>query len=414
MTSIQEGSSSQGEVRDQDAMQTAQLFKTVIEIEPGAAPRIVRRLAETRNLPLLKTLLESEVVGADYRRAPQLACALMPLLGPGDQEEQRIDLMTKGLKVLDLDTPAKLGAALVRVEQANDVRDLIQTLGADPLAIVPMDPLAIVRHEKRSCRPQYTALGRALLSCEHQKVIAMLPILIEQERDPVVYWKESGSTLLFDVICGDELRTSTNLSMRNACVAILAEMREMALPEKWECRAGEALLDHISRTNTINCESDSPTLSMIAIARFKNPDCWMRIMRAGPIESGIPTSLLGKEKEGRALRVIENMKRDGASPDALVARLTVGMSLVTMPWLHAAVAKDRAEIVDALLDAGSSPDVATHMRQDTGLVKPVAVQRDAMAVAQPGSASEKLVLAWNAKRSIDSVLANAAAARKET
>lgn len=382
----------------------SEFFSAMMTITPEQSPDILRNLAQNENLPLLQAILASGVIKADSQYRAPLAAAIAPLLIPGEIDPVREAFASDWLKALDLDTPTKLGVVLPEVERTWELRDLIRVFGADPLAVVPYS---------NGDRPNdWTALGQALFAGETAKVQEMLLALIEQGRGPIAGYTEKEPISLFEVMLeqgsGSTLFAS---NVRSTSATVMEQISREAVPEEWERMAGRALLNSRDNRNSLDNQTENVMVQMLGIARFDDPNLWLRIMGAGDPNIGVATTLLTKQKQNLALRVIANMKRDGASPDALVARHRTGTSVVTMPWLHAAAAADRVEIVEALLDAGSKPSRATHMRQDAGPVPPVAVERDALDVAKPGSASEKMIHAWKAKHAIGSIIENALAGK---
>jgi hypothetical protein len=388
---------------EHDVANIAQLFKAVMTITADRTPDIIEHLTASRNLPLLEAILSSGEINGDVQYVANLASAMAPLLGAGEDEPARIDFVSRWLKALDLDTPSKLGSVLPTLELMSDFRTLLHTFGADPLAPAP--------YKSGFGRPGLTVLGHAVLSGHPSQAIELLSSLAKDGRPPLANLAEAAPMSAFRLIADCEMHSPSDSNIRNSSVVILKNLAKTGRPAAWEREAGNALLEYLAEKKAIDHRSEMAILEMLGVARFDEPADWLKIMCGGELPHYIPTTLNNKAELG--VRVVENMKRDGASPDTLLAAHAGNGSLAIMPWLHAAIADDRVEIVEALLDAGCDCGARTHVVREGGSAKTRPVERDAFAVAQPGSTSAKLLLSWKAKQSIGSVLDKALAGRPQ-
>lgn len=377
--------------------QVAQIFKAAIEIEPTNGPALVQHFVRERNFDLLQALLDARVIGPDFEGASDIVCALGPLVGPGEYERERADLVAGWLKLLDLDTPQKLGALLHEVSLP-EVMSFLECFGADPLAIVPPKP--------GSGLDNCTALGCAVFTERSLAALEMLSALIKEGRHPVAYQTTDETKSLFDAIAAGDLHHPDNQGRRKSSVTILSALAEKDPPASWQHEAGQALLRFLEEKGQIAAHKDHAMLTMMGVARFDNPADWLSLMRGGQVATSIPGKLLEEQNEQLALRIIANMDRDGVDMNAISSEFMKDGAR-TAPWLHAAVALDRSAIVAALLEAGCDTGPASHVCHGEVL------ERDALVFADPSSTSARLVLSWRAKETVSDVLKNAAAASRE-
>jgi hypothetical protein len=358
------------------------------------APRVLRQLAEERNVELLDLLVISPAVNARCQHKASMVWALAPLMNPSGDSPARTDLVVKWLKALDVDTPAKLGALLPDV-LLSEARILLDTFGADPLApvVLPTD------RSVEGC----TALGRVTLSWETQKLAVMLAKLIEQGRDPVTFQAEGVTRSLFDTIAAREANRADK-KQQGDDVKISQIMAEMDLPIGWQRQAGASLSRYLDEKGTIDHRTDIAMLAMMGIARFDNANEWLRVLRSSNTPAGIPWRLLDQDQEPLALRIIENMRRDGVDMDEIEVAFFADGKMQAMPWLHAAASSDRPPIVNALLEAGCNYGIARHTLTPPNTTIGKVVERDALDVTSDNTTSYQMITAWKAKQAISDVL----------
>lgn len=398
MTTAPANYSQQSAIAPEGVEYAVQIFEAILAVAPDHCPEVVRRLAAASNLGALRTVLDSGLIGSDFPYAARLVSALAPIAARSDLSEVETALVSSWLKLLDMDTPEKLGAALPNLFLVSEVRDLVRVFGADPLAITAED--AELGYQS------YTGLGRAVVQPDFDQVFEMLPVLLEQGRLPIAQWHPDGPRSVFDIIAQAELFDAKNYGQRNASARMLAEMAELGIPKEWEYLAGQTLLRYMADKGTIDHRSDHAILEMMGVARFDDPAKWLEVMRGSDLLNGIAITLLDVPRERLALRVISNMKRDVVNLNDIAGSAFSQNMVATMPLLHAAAAKDRKPIVEALLEAGCNPGPAIHTLAEPDSKSRTTLERSAADVATPGSESHKLLLAINARNSIEAVLAN--------
>lgn len=374
----------------------AHLFATMMRVAPDKCADVVKQLAQEGNIPLLREVFASNTINPTSKFGADIACALAPLVAAGEHQQERTALVDRWLHALGLDTPQKRGACLPNA-LLSQARILLNVFGADPLTIVPADPIPGIEN----C----TALGKVFLSKEPGKGAEMLSVLAKDERYPAAY-DVAGKTLsIFDAIVATD--RANNSSMQAASTGIIFCLARMEMPEEWQREAGRSLLRYIEENGKIDHRKDIATLALMSLARFDDPKQWVKVMGADENPHSIAGSLLDLKPEDTALLVIANMKRDKVELDRLYANVHKESKLLTMPLLHAAVALDNSVVACALLEAGCSHGVAPCFIKASNKIEIEVVEQDALAAADPGSVSTKMVLSWKAKQSIEEVIAQA-------
>jgi hypothetical protein len=376
-----------------------ELFSSMFNTIPSQVPVVVRDLAERGNIPLLEMLLGSGLICSKRSEAAEMACAIVPLIEVGKAGDTRSGLASRWLKALDLDTLKKLGAQIPYVVKKTSIHEMLYVLGADPLAIV------------KSSHPDFgsfTALGYALHELEVEKTIEMCKVLLSQGRDPVACYAEGKATSIFELMAQAEMDDRVNLELRVKLREILEDLQKADLPAAWEYQAGNGLMRYIKAPKPISFGPERALIAMLSVARFDDPKDWVRVMRLQDNGREVTDALLGENQQDYALRVVANMKRDGVDMDELWG--TMGSKYGgaskrhSMPFLHAAVASDLPNLVEALLEAGCNPGPRPHVLYSFGQSEVANVMREALDVAKPGSACEKLIRVWKVKQSIAGIL----------
>lgn len=144
-------------------------------------------------------------------------------------------------------------------------------------------------------------------------------------------------------------------------------------PDSWRQAAGRAIFEVSCEKHLINSSWQIPMMAgLMSMAKFADAQAWKDMFESSLEYRGLVPSMANRLPDPNAcgdygVAVVRNMAGHGVSMDEIAIELRSGDSIARGTLLHGAIIHKNETMIEALLDAGSSPAavVLKHPRKPT-------------------------------------------------